>query len=102
MADDPEVIDRVHVDFHVRNELSKLRPMLSVEIRADVFAAALLDLRQIFITCEFAARGADDPRVLRDLTRRCAPVKRGQKLAHGQIAGAAEEGQIEIRKGLHE
>ena len=53
-------------------------------------------LLQVVLATELAARSADDARRAVDLTGAAAPIQGGQELAHRQVAGAAEQDEIEL------
>jgi uncharacterized membrane protein YqiK len=61
---------------------------------------AILDLHQVVIALNAGARDAHNSGARGELPRQIAAKQRRQQLAHCQIAGAAEQHQVEIRQLL--
>jgi hypothetical protein len=81
-----------HVVEAAQETLEDLRADLLVGGKA---ADGGLDLLDIGPAADLLSREADDPAFGRDLVVAVAVVEAGQELAHGEVAGAAEDDEVE-------
>ena len=72
---------------------------LRIGVLADELHQRRLDLRQIGLARQLAARGADHAALRRELAVAVAVVEARQQLAHGEVAGGAEDDEIEDGDG---
>ena len=76
--------------------VEKARQAALVDILGcNIAAQVLLDLRDVAVTPEVAARDADDPALGRELPVAIAVVQAGQQLASGKVAGGPEHREVE-------
>ena len=75
-------------------------PAHRIQTRGQKLLAALLDLCEVIIGLDAAARDAHNLCMRGEWPREVAAEQRRQQLAHRQIAGAAEKHQIEVRQLL--
>ena len=85
------------IGLRVVNPRTELLPagLLEVAVR-QVFLQRRLDLRQVGISVQVAATGRDNAAIAAYLPVALAVVQGGQQLAHRQVAGAAENYQVEL------
>ncbi len=60
----------------------------------DVLGEGLLDQGPVAVVVDLGARDADDPEAVGQLPVAVAEVEGGQQLAEGEVAGAAEDGEV--------
>ena len=63
-------------------------------------AERLADQRAVAVVVEVAARGADDPGAAGQLALAVAVVERREQLAQGEVASAAEDGEVAVGKSV--
>jgi hypothetical protein len=66
-----------------------------------MFLAARFHIREVLLAGQLAARDGENAGIRGDLTCGHPPEERGQELAHGEIASAAEKNEIERVVFLH-
>ena len=65
-----------------------------VEVVAGDVVAQGLGPRAVAVVVDLGARDADDPEVVGELAVTVAQVERREQLAQGEVAGAAEDGEV--------
>ncbi len=99
----PVVVRRVHVDQHVLEQVEEAAPRVGVErLLVDERARLLVHELAITVDAPVAAADGDDARLGRKIAVQVRHVQRGQQLAGGQVAAAAEDDHVDgpVGRGL--